>query len=84
MAQLSAETKQALANDKHWQYNKNFINWVVDITKSSVKGGGMADEALLSFKHRSLESILNLKDNAKGYAHRVAHMVNACRTIRGL
>lgn len=84
MAQLSAETKQALANDKHWQYNKNFINWVVDVTRSSIKGGGIADEMLLSFKHRSLDSIIRFKDDAKQHTHRAAHLLNACRIIRGL
>lgn len=81
---LSKEAQDALQQDKHWQYNKNFINWVVDVTKSSIKGGGLADDMIRHLKHKSLDTILNLKDKAKGHAHRVAHMVNACRTIRRL
>lgn len=73
-----------LQQDKHWQYNKNFIDWVVSVTKKSVEEGGLADEMLESLKRRSLDSIINLKDGAKKYLHRKEHMLSAIKTIRGL
>jgi len=75
---------KAIDQDKHWQYNKNFINWVVDVTKKSVEEGGLADDAIQHLKNRSLETIINLKAGAKVYKHRAEHMLDAIRIIRGL
>lgn len=74
----------ALQQDKGWQYNLGFIDWVVSVAKQSVEEGGMADDMIISLKRKSLESIINLKDGAKKYAHRKEHMMSAIRTIREL
>lgn len=71
-------------DDKHWKYNKNFIEWVVDVTKESVEKGGMADEMIESLKRRSLDSLINLKEGAQKYAHRAEHLLTAIKTVRGL
>lgn len=77
-------TDIALQQDKGWQYNKNFIDWVVGIAKESVNEGGLADDMIISLKQQSIDSIINLKDGAKKYLHRKQHMMNAIRTIRRL
>ena len=74
----------SINEDKHWQYNKNFIDWVVGIAKESVNEGGMADDMIASLKQQSLDSIINLKDGAKKMLHRKEHMLSAIRTIRAL
>ena len=75
---------KALDNDKHWQYNKNFIDWAVGVTKKSVEEGGLCDEAIAHIKTRTLDSIIRFKDGAKLHQHRAKHLLDAIRIVRGL
>lgn len=76
--------KDAIDQDKHWQYNKNFIDWAVGVTKQSVEEGGLADEAIAHVKARTLDSLIRLKEGAQVHQHRAKHLLDAIRVVRGL